>query len=91
MASEMQRRIWELALENLENKKKQLDLEIAEIKRELQRGGGRKQVAASVRETARSVSQTRKKARFTKEERLRRAQRMKAYWENWRKQRSKQK
>ncbi len=90
MASEIQRRIWELALENLENKKKQIDLEIAEIKRELQRGG-RKQVAVSVRATAQSASQPRKKARFTKEERLRRAQRMKAYWDNWRKQRSKQK
>jgi len=79
-------RILELALENLESKKKQIDLEIEEITREL-RGRGRKPVhfapAVLVREPVRVA---RKRSRFSKEERLRRSARMKAYWDNWRKQ-----
>ena len=85
MSTERQRRIWELALENLENRRKQIDLEIAEIKGEHRRGN--KRVAATA---APSPSRPkRKRARFSREERLRRAARMKAYWENWRKQHAK--
>lgn len=91
MSTERQRRIWELALENLENKKQQIDSEIAELKRELQRGGKRAPAASSKQPAGGSGAPKRKRARFSKEERLRRAARMKAYWENWRKRHGKQK
>ena len=78
------RRILELALESLENKKKKLDEEIAEITREL-RGG------AAVRAVAAAAVAARRRSRFSKEERLRRSQRMKAYWDNWRKKKSQKK
>ena len=81
-------RILELALESLENKKKQLDAEIASITREL-RGAASKQGAAGIRGTASAPAK--KRARFSKEERLRRSQRMTAYWDNWRKKKSRQK
>ncbi len=74
------RRILELALESLQEKKKRLDEEIAEITRELRGGVAAKAVAAA-----------RKRSRFSKEERLRRSQRMKAYWDNWRKKKSQKK
>lgn len=82
-------RLLELALESLENKKKQIDEEIAELIREL---GGQppKQLVVVRRQTA-SVLKTataRKHPRFSKEERIRRSQRMKAYWDNWRKKKS---
>ena len=84
MASERQRLI-ELALESLQNKKKQIDKEIAELSRELRSGGGRR--AVSPAEAPKGVGRPRRKhSRFTREERLRRSQRMKAYWEKWRKQ-----
>ena len=81
------RRILELALESLENKRRNLDEEIAEITREL-RGGGRAKSAASA---AAAGAAARKRSRFSKEERLRRSQRMKAYWDNWRKKKSQKK
>ncbi len=76
-------RILELALETLENKKKQLDQEIAEITREL-RGLSPRKAAAPAEGDAK------KRTRFTKEERNRRSARMKAYWDNWRKKKAKQ-
>ena len=83
-------RILELALESLENKKKQIDQEIAEITRELRGQSPRRPLAA--RQTkASSAARTRKRPRFSKEERIRRSQRMKAYWENWRKKKSRPK
>lgn len=78
-------RILELALESLENKKKQLDAEIAEITREL-RGGAVKQDRSAL-QGAGTVS-SRRRPRFSKEEKLRRSQRMKEYWENWRKKKN---
>jgi uncharacterized protein (UPF0335 family) len=78
-------RLLELALENLESKRKQIDLEIGEITREL---GGHAKGAVPVRKPVRVA---RKRSRFSKEERLRRSARMKAYWENWRKQKKAQK
>ena len=77
------RRILELALESLENKRKELDAEIAEITREL-RGGGSKRTS-STKSAQPAVASARKRPRFSKEERLRRSQRMKAYWEKKRK------
>ena len=76
------RRILELALETLERKKKQLDIEIAEITRELRGDAAKKDRASSERTKV-------KRARFSKEERLRRSQRMKAYWDNLRKKKAK--
>jgi hypothetical protein len=87
MASD-RRRILELALESLDNRKKQLDAEIAEISREL-RGGAAKQAPSAVQKPA--ASSARKRSRFSKEERLRRSQRMTAYWDNWRKKKSRSK
>ncbi len=80
------RRILELALESLENKKRQIDQEIAEIVRELR--GGTAKGAPTLVQRAGSV---RRRSRFSKEERLRRSQRMKAYWENWRKKKARAK
>lgn len=82
------RRLLELALESLQNRKKQLDAEIAEITREL-RGGTTKTTRVSAN-SAKTAS-AKKRSRFTKEERLRRSKRMTAYWENWRKQKARQK
>jgi cell division septum initiation protein DivIVA len=82
------RRILELALESLQNKKKQLEQEIAEIAGEL-RGGTAKTATITARRAG-DVS-IRKRSRFSKEERFRRSQRMKAYWENWRKKKVRQK
>ncbi len=81
------RRILELALESLENKKKQLDQEMAEIASEL-RGGSK---AAPILAQSAGGGSLRKRSRFSKEERLRRSQRMKAYWDNWRKKKARQK
>jgi hypothetical protein len=82
-------RILELALESLEIKKKEIDQDIAEIIRELK--GGQKISAASSDQTPKPAAGFRKKPRFSKEERLRRAERMKAYWDNWRKKKSSKK
>jgi hypothetical protein len=85
MASD-RRRILELALESLENKKKQLDAEIAEIARELRRGTAKQASGQSP-----SAASAKRRSRFSKEERIRRSQRMKAYWDNWRKKKTRQK
>ncbi len=77
MSSE-HKRLLELALESLMNRKKELDAEIEEITRQLRGPRGRKAAPAKAK--------ARKRPRFSKQERLRRAKRMKAYWENWRKQ-----
>ena len=74
------RRILELALESLQNQQKKLDQEIAEITRELRGGAPRKSAPAAA-----APARGRKVSRFTKEERQRRSERMKAYWDNWRK------
>jgi hypothetical protein len=78
------RRILELALDSLQEKKKKLDEEIAEIAREL-RGGGAQPAKSAVPAPKRA----KRKSRFSREERLRRSQRMKAYWDNWRKKKGK--
>jgi len=77
------RRILELALESLENKKRKLDEEIAEITRELRGGASVRTVLAAA--AGLKAARRRRRSRFSKEEKLRRSQRMKAYWENWRK------
>jgi hypothetical protein len=79
------RRILELALESLENKKKELDAEIAQITREL-RGRAGKQAAISKTGTSRK----RKGPGFSEEERLKRSQRMTEYWANRRKEKASQ-
>jgi len=82
------RRLLELALESLQNRKKLLDEEIAEITRELR---GETTKATRVSAKSAETASAKKRPRFTKEERLRRSQRMTAYWENWRKQKARQK
>ncbi len=72
------KRLLELALESLLNKRKELEAEIEEVERQLRGTRGRKAAAPK--------PAGRRKPRFSREERLRRAKRMKAYWENWRKQ-----
>jgi thioesterase domain-containing protein len=78
------RRILELALESLQEKKRKLDEEIAEINRELRSGAVRAAKSASA-----VPKRAKRPSRFSREERLRRSQRMKAYWENWRKKKGK--
>ena len=87
MPSDRQR-ILELALESLQNRRKQLDAEIAEITREL-RGGTSK--SARVPAKSRKAVSAKKQPKFSREERLRRSKRMKAYWDNWRKQKARKK
>jgi hypothetical protein len=82
------RRILELALESLDHKKNQLDAEIAEIQREL-RSGAVKQAPSAVQPKA--AASAKKRSRFSKEEKSRRSERMKAYWDNWRKKKSRPK
>lgn len=85
-----QKRILELALESLENKKKQIDAEIAELSKELGRGRrGRPPSVAAPKVV--KAKRGRKRSSFSKEERMRRAERMKAYWAKWRKDKAKQK
>jgi len=84
-------RILELALESLENKKKQIEEEIAEIVRELRGKPALKASLSKSQGAAAQLGTTRKRSRFSKEERLRRSQRMKEYWENWRKKKSRAK
>ena len=87
MPSDRQR-ILELALESLQNRKKQLDAEIAEITRELRGGAAR---AGRISAKSRGTASAKKRPRFSKEERLRRSKRMKAYWDNWHKQKARKK
>jgi hypothetical protein len=91
MAGERQR-LLECALESLQNKRLEIEREIAQLTRDLHGGrrskaGAPAPFAATVRET---YSRSRKRASFSKEERFRRAQRMKDYWDKWRKQKSQQ-
>jgi hypothetical protein len=82
------RRLLELALESLEGKKKQIDEEIAAITRELR---GKPEVKVSLpkpQKAAVQIKAPKKQARFSKQEKLRRSQRMKEYWDNWRKKRA---
>lgn len=81
-------RILELALESLEIKKKRIDQEIAELKRELRRKPAPKASPGAAGGKA-AAAPAKKKPHFSKEERLRRSQRMKARWENWRKKKTK--
>jgi hypothetical protein len=80
-------RILELALENLIGQRKQIESEIAEISGELEGGRAKKTSAvgpgAPVPGKRRAA---RRRSRFSKQERERRSARMKAYWENWRKE-----
>ena len=75
------RRILELALESLELKKKQIEEEISEIRGELQGKSRLKKPAVKAAKTTFRTKTSPKRSRFTKEERLRRSQRMKEYWE----------
>ena len=79
------KRILELALESLELKKKEIEREMAEIRGELQGRTAVKKPSSSKGVKTPKKKAVAKKARFTKEERSRRSQRMKEYWENWRK------
>ncbi len=83
-------RILELALESLENKKKQIDEEIAEITRQL-RGISKTKGALKSKLVDLKPAPSRKRPYFSKEARMRRSQRMKAYWENWRKKKAREK
>jgi hypothetical protein len=74
------RRLLELALESLENKKKEIDREIAEITREI---SARTKVSSS--QKPRVSAKGRRRSQFSEKEKLRRSKRMKAYWNNWRK------
>ena len=78
------RRILELALDSLQEKKRKIDEEIAEITQEL-RGRSARRASSALPAPARA----KRSSRFSKEERLKRSQRMKAYWENWRKKKAK--
>ena len=90
MPSDCQR-ILELALESLENKKKQMDQEIADITLQL-RGAGAKTTTPPAKAAPGVKTATgRKQSRFSKEERIRRAERMRNYWENWRKEKARSK
>jgi hypothetical protein len=89
MATE-RKRLLTLALENLENQRTLIDAEIAELTRELRGSIPRKVQPVSTKPVAKEKT-ARKRRRLTKEERTRRSQRMTAYWDNWRKQRNKQK
>jgi hypothetical protein len=82
------RRILELALKSLDNKKKKIDQEITEIAREI-KGESKASTSFAPAAKASAPKTGRKRSRFTKEERLRRSVRMKAYWDNWRKKKSK--
>ncbi len=86
-------RILELALESLENKKKQIDEEIASLTGELRRARGGRAAIRGTGTAAKAMvaAPARKRARFSRAERARRAARMKAYWEKWRKEKGRQK
>lgn len=82
MASD-RRRILELALESLQNQKKQIEQEIAEISREI-KSAPKKSAAPAAAAKAAAPGKGKKRPRFSKEERLRRSKRMTAYWEELR-------
>lgn len=82
-------RILELALESLELKKEQIEEEIAQINSELRRKPVSRKPVLKTKKKAAPAKAAAKRTRFTKEERLRRSQRMKEYWDNWRKKNAK--
>lgn len=86
MTGERQR-LMGLALETLMKKKNEIEQEIALYTRQL--GGARRRMARSSKASQSSPGgfSVSRHFSFTREERRRRSQRMKAYWENWRKQR----
>jgi hypothetical protein len=90
MSNERQR-LLELALESLENKRRSIEEEISAISRELRGGRGKTAPKAKAVKPADKGGTRKKRSRFSKEERIRRSQRMKAYWDNWRKQKNRQK
>lgn len=82
------KRLLELALDALQAEKRKIDDEIAGIRKELGYEAGPKVKATGA--TAGGKVKTRKKPpQFTKAERQKRSQRMKAYWEKWRKDKAK--
>lgn len=83
------RRILELALESLEHKKSQIDAEIVRLTGELRRGGAVKGATRFQKVVPKKAA--RKRSRFSKEERERRAVRMKAYWKEWREEKARTK
>ena len=82
-------RLLQLALESLENKRKEIEAEIAALTRELLCGRGTRPAAAAAKLSAGRAGKRR--TRFSKDERARRSARMKAYWDNWRKQKGRRK
>lgn len=87
MSTERQR-LLTLALETLVNRRNQIDEEISLLSKELEAGRSGKATAA-VAKAAPKARLARKRKTLSKEERLRRSQRMKAYWDNWRKKKGK--
>jgi hypothetical protein len=90
MASDRQR-LLELALETLEHKRKELDLEIAQLMRQLRGRRGKAPALTASKDPGAVPGGKIRRIRFSKEERERRSARMKAYWDNWRKQKSREK
>ena len=72
-------RLVQLALETLENRRREVEKEIALISGELR-------VERPVASAERPAKPARKRPRFSKAERARRSARMKAYWENIKRQ-----
>ncbi len=86
------KRLLELALEALENKRREIDLEIAHVTQQLRGTRGKAPVASAAKPAAAKKGVRKKRSvRFTREERKRRSERMKAYWMNWRKQKKSEK
>ncbi len=80
-------RVFELALENLEHRKEQVEADITALRTRLQAlMGSRTDVPQPRRRTI--PARRKDSPRFSEEERMRRSQRMKAYWEKWREERS---
>ncbi len=91
MANDRQR-LLELALETLENKREEIDLEIAQLSRQLRGTRGKAApLAISAKKAPLTQAPQKRRIRFTREERQRRSARMKAYWDNWRKQKNRDK
>ncbi len=87
MASD-RKRLLELALDSLETKKRKINDEMAVIVKELGLEAGAK-VKSAAAAAVRTPKSRRKTPQFSKAERLKRSQRMKAYWEKWRKEKAK--
>jgi hypothetical protein len=77
------KRLIELALRGLELEKEKLDSEIASLRRLLRIGPQAKPEAVKVKKSRRAVN-------ISPEESKRRSERMKSYWDNWRKQKAAQ-